>query len=95
MKCVALLLTLLPSLWISGCGTRGADVETRHALSLPQVLKAAPCPKPAPPVLPVPRKELLLDAPDNVNILKERDSRMRRYIGGLRATIDCYESQGD
>ena len=43
--------------------------------------------------LPAVDGENLLDTPANVNALLERDSRMRRYIAGLRAALDCYAAQ--
>ena len=35
----------------------------------------------------------MLDTPENVATLLERESRLRRYINGLRAALACYDAQ--
>ena len=59
----------------------------------PLVIEIARCPYPMPPELPLLHRGLSLDAPDNVNILMERDDCMRGYILGLRRALECYETQ--
>jgi hypothetical protein len=59
----------------------------------PRIISAAPCPAPAAPALPAVNGNTPLDDPTNVAALLERDSRMRRYIQGLRDALDCYDRQ--
>ena len=89
MRYATPLLTILLCLLISGCGTRHAE----QVPCPPAVIAASRCPAPAPPALPALRKGILLDDPANVAALKERDRRMRRYIQGLRAALNCYDRQ--
>ena len=48
----------------------------------PVVLAPAHCPAP-------------LEGDANLEALLHRDAVMRRYIGGLRAALDCWEAQTD
>jgi len=59
----------------------------------PRIIMAYPCPVPIAPVLPAINGDALLDEPANVEIIMDRDSRMRRYIDGLLDALDCYASQ--
>jgi hypothetical protein len=57
------------------------------------VVAATRCASPSAPVLPVVDGGRSFDDAANVAALLERDSRLRRYISGLRAAIACYDAQ--
>jgi hypothetical protein len=57
------------------------------------VVAATRCASPAAPALPAVDGARSFDDAANVAALLERDSRLRRYISGLRAAIACYDAQ--
>ncbi len=85
MKRAALLLSISIAL-CSACAARPEVAPAR-------VLGPVPCAAPVAPVLPRIDGDIPLDHPGNVNATLERDSRLRRYISGLRAALNCYDAQ--
>lgn len=84
----ASLLLLVSIAACSGCaGRQPAPVI------VPQVVGAAECPAPEAPVLPAVDGTILLDHPDNMRTLLERDDLTRGYIESLRLVIRCYRAQ--
>lgn len=79
-------LTVLCSL--TGCAAGNAVVP-----QAPEIVRTAECPAPDAPVLPALNPALPFDAPDNVEMLLERDDLCRQFNKGLQATVRCYESQ--
>jgi hypothetical protein len=60
---------------------------------VPVVVTIARCASPSAPALPAVDGGRSFEDAANVAALLERDSRMRRYISGLRAAIACYDAQ--
>lgn len=89
MRRAAPPLIILIALWSSGCAGRALP----PAPPAPVVLPSASCPAPSAPALPAVDGGAMLDSPANVAVLLERESRLRRYIKGLRAALDCYGAQ--
>lgn len=59
----------------------------------PVVITAQHCARPAAPALPQIRGALIMDAPEQLAAIVNRDTLMRRYIAGLRDALDCYDRQ--
>lgn len=88
LACLVVLVFLTLSL--SGCG---AKVTAPQPQPQPLVLRPERCPRPAPPVLPVTKELAFLESREGYAILKLRDVRLRAYIEGLNAALDCYDAQ--
>lgn len=80
------LLTLIAL--CSGCAGQKAPPAPPPVVILPVV-----CPRPAVPDLPKLAKVDLLESREGYAILKLRDQKMRAYIKGLNAALDCYDGQ--
>ena len=61
----------------------------------PVVVPVQRCARPAAPTLPQIRGPLIMDAPEQLAALVNRDTLMRRYIAGLRDALDCYDKQAE
>lgn len=61
--------------------------------SAPVVILPVMCPRPAPPSLPKLGSVNLLESREGYAILKLRDQKIRAYIKGLNAALDCYDGQ--
>lgn len=84
MKRAALLLSILTVL-CSGCAA--------HPAPPPVLVPVILCPAPVAPALPIIDGENMFDTPATVAALLERDSRLRRYIQGLKDALACYLAQ--
>lgn len=89
----ALLLTVLTALCSLGAGCAGHAVLA--GTPPPLVMKAAPCPEPAAPLLARVDGEASFDGLDQYDAFMERDDAFRSYIKALRRALDCYRAQAD
>lgn len=89
MKTLArLFLTVLTVLCSAGCGK-----QPPAPVPAPVVIRTQHCPRPAQPVLPRLSGVSFLESREAYSVLKLRDSRVRSYIKGLEAALDCYDAQ--
>lgn len=72
----------------SGCAVKSASLAPA-----PQVVAVTRCARPAAPVLPQVRGDVPFDHPTQVETLLTRDARLRLFIDGLNAALDCYDAQ--
>lgn len=80
------LLTLI--VLCSGCvGSKAQPIPA------PVVVLPVMCPRPQPPTLPQLAGVNLLESRQGYAILKLRDQKIRDYIKGLNAALDCYDGQ--
>ena len=79
-----LCVLVLTACCLSGCAQK---VTPSAAFELPK------CPVPPAPELPELDATRPLDSVENLDILMTRDDAIRAYIAGLRATVNCYETQ--
>ena len=70
-----------------------ACAATAPPTPAPVVITAQHCARPAAPALPQIRGALIMDAPEQLAAIVNRDTLMRRYIAGLRDALDCYDKQ--
>lgn len=87
MRRASVLLIFLIAL-CSGCA-----VKSDAPAPAPQVITVTRCARPATPVLPSVRGDVPFDSPTQVETLLTRDARLRLYIAGLNAALDCYDAQ--
>lgn len=73
----------------SGCAAH----ETPAPVPEPVVIRPVRCPRPELPALPKLGGVSFLESREGYSILKLRDARLRAYLTGLEATLDCYEAQ--
>lgn len=78
---------VLGSALVCGCARPPAPAPP------PMVVTVQHCARPQPPALPTIRSELPFDHPATVEAMLTRDVRLRRYVDGLRAALDCYDAQ--
>lgn len=89
MRRVSALLICL----IAICSGLGGCAQRTLSVPPPVVITVQRCARPQTPVMPVLRSDLPLDHPAQVEALLTRDVRLRRYVDGLRAALDCYDKQ--
>ena len=70
-----------------------ACAATAPSAPAPVVVTVQRCSRPAAPALPQIRGALIMDAPEQLAAIVNRDTLMRRYIAGLRDALDCYDKQ--
>ncbi len=87
MQHASVLLIFLTVL-CSGCA-----VKSEFLAPAPQVVAVTRCARPATPVLPQVRGDVPFDHPTQVETLLTRDARLRLFIDGLNAALDCYDAQ--
>lgn len=87
---VRLFLIVLTVLCSFGCGKQQPD-----PVPDPVVIRTQNCPRPAQPILPRLSGVNFLESFEAYSILKLRDSRLRSYIKGLEAALDCYDVQAE
>lgn len=83
---VSCILTL--TALCSGCAPREVP-----PVPAPIVILSVLCPRPAPPALPKLAGVNLLESREGYAVLKLRDQKIRDYIKGLNAALDCYDGQ--
>ena len=88
MRHASVLLIISIVLCSSGCA-----VKSEISAPAPQVVTATRCARPATPALPNVRGDVPFDHPAQVETLLTRDARLRLFIDGLNAALDCYDAQ--
>lgn len=83
---VSCILTL--TALCSGCAGPKAQ-----PIPAPVVVLPVMCPRPQTPSLPKLAKVNLLESREGYAVLKLRDQKIRAYIKGLNAALDCYDGQ--
>lgn len=90
MRHAASCILILTALCSVGCASGGGKTPP-----VPEPILILPvfCPRPHPPALPKLAGVNLLESRQGYAILKLRDQKIRDYIKGLDAALECYEGQ--
>lgn len=89
MRHAASYILILIVLCSTGCASGGSKIVSVE----PILILPAFCPRPQPPALPKLAGVNLLESRQGYAILKLRDQKIRDYIKGLNAALECYEGQ--